>query len=111
MPCMIDKMHVIDAGGTRRHAGQAGKAAVDVLDRVGADTARGKHVFDQVNATARTVELVTQENISWAGCCAEPAVGARTQHLFGFHYVGIRELLRCEVGSHLLTTARPFAPD
>ena len=108
---MVDEVHVIDARGTGRHAGQAGEAAVDMLDRVSADTPCGKHIFDQVNTTARTIELVTQQNISRAGCRAKPAMSAGAQYLFGFRNVGIGELLRCEIGSHLLTTPRPFAGD
>jgi hypothetical protein len=110
-PSVVDEMHVIDARGTGRHAGQAGEATVDMLDSISADAARGKHVFDQVYTTARTIELVAQENISRAGCRAEPAMSAGTQYLFGFRNVGIGELLRREIGSHLLTTPRPFARD
>jgi hypothetical protein len=38
-------------------------------------------------------------------------MSAGAQYLFGFRNVGIGELLRREVGSHLLTTTRPSAPD
>ena len=108
---VVDEMHVIDAGGTGSHAGQTGEAAVDMLDHVSADTPCGKHIFDQVNTTARTIELVTQQDISRAGCYAEPTMSAGTQYLFGFRDVGIGELLRCEIGTHLLTSPRPFAGD
>jgi hypothetical protein len=47
------------ARGAGRHAGKAGEAAIDVLDHLG----RGgllvlKHIFDEVDAAAGTVELV-----------------------------------------------------
>jgi hypothetical protein len=110
-PRMIDEMHVIDARGTGRHGGQAGDAPVDMLDCVYTSTARGENIFNQVNTTTRTIELVTQKNVSRASFCAEPAMSASMQYLFGFRNVGIGELLRREVGSQLLTTARPSAQD
>ncbi|MDF9864603.1 hypothetical protein M2437_003585 [Methylorubrum pseudosasae] len=51
---MIDEVHVVHARRTGRHAGQAGEAAVDVLDHFAARRlAALQHVLDEVDASAR----------------------------------------------------------
>ena len=76
-----------------------------MLDRIGGDRpAARQHVLDQVDAAARTVEFVAEQDIGRAGCGAEPAMRAVPQHLLGRRNVGIGELLGCEVGPHRLTT-------
>ena len=42
-----------------------------------------QHLLDQIDASARAVELVTQQLIGWAGRCAKPAVHAFAQDAFG----------------------------
>ena len=107
-PRVVDEVHVIDAGRAGRHAGQAGEAAVDVLDRIGGDRAAARqHVLDQVDAAARAVELVAEQDIGRAGRGAEAAMRAGPQDLLGCRGVGIGELLRGEVGLHRLNSLRP----
>ncbi len=98
---MIDEVLIIDAGRTRRHAGQTGQAAVDMAD----DFRRRRpivleHLLDQVDAPARTVELVAQQQIGRAGRRAEPAVHALANDGFAFANRRSLELLSREFGSH-----------
>ena len=77
---MIDQMHVVHAGRTGGHAGKARQATVDMFDHL----ARRRpvlleHLLDQVDATARGIELVAEQNISRAGRRAEPAMHAGAQ--------------------------------
>ena len=64
LPGVVDQMHVVDARGAGGHAGQAGEAAVDVLDqpRSGRRAVVLQHVLDEIDAAARAVELVAQQN-------------------------------------------------
>jgi hypothetical protein len=89
---MIDKVHVMHARRASCHAGQAREASVDVLDRIGSDFAASEHVLDEVDASARTIELISEEDICRAGRGAKPAVGARPQYLFGLCGIGIGKL-------------------
>jgi hypothetical protein len=116
---VIDQVHVIHAGRTGGHAGQAGEAAIDVPHhRLGGRAAGFEHVLDQVNAATRAVELVAKQQEGRAGGGAEAAMHAGTQHLVGCGDVGIAQLLRGESGLHRsvpscpalvsLAFARPF---
>jgi hypothetical protein len=99
--CVIDEVHVMHPGRARRHAGKAGEAAVDMLDHLGGR--RGavlQHVLDQVDASARRIELVAQQHIGRAGRGAEAAVHARAQDALRFRDVRIGELSKGEIGLH-----------
>src|SRR5262249_39231158 len=94
-------MHIIDTGWAGRHTGQARKATVDMLYRVGRNLISARqHLLDQIDAPARTVELVTEQDIGRASRRAKAAMGAGTQNFFGFGNVGISKLLGREVGPH-----------
>ena len=74
---MIDQMHVVHAGGTGGHAGEAGEAAVDMLDHFGGRRlAALQHVLDQIDAPARRIEFVAEQEIGRAGGGAEAAMHA-----------------------------------
>ncbi len=92
-PRLVHQMHVVHAGWTGRHAGQARQAAIDVLDL---DLARRavllQHVLDEVDAPARRIQLVAQQHIGRAGRGAEPAMHAGAQDLVGFRDIRIGEL-------------------
>ena len=98
---VIDQVHVVHAGGARRHAGQAREAAVDVLDRAGIGRAVVfQHVLDQVDAAARAVELVTKQLEGRARRRAETAMDALAQDLFRFRDTRVGELGEGEIGLH-----------
>ena len=98
---VIDQMHVVHAGRTRRHAGEAGQAAVDVGDHaLRRRPGVLEHVLDQVDAAARAVELVTEQHVGRAGRGAEAAVHARAQDLLQLPHVGIGQLGEREGGLH-----------
>ena len=104
---MIDQVHVVHAGRTGGHAGQAGQAAVDVPHHLlGGGTAGLQHVLDQVDAAARAVEFVAEQQEGRAGGGAEAAMHAGAQHLVGRGGVRIAQLLRGEIGLHRFSTAR-----
>ena len=76
-PRMIDQVHVVHPGRARGHAGEAGQAAVDVLDHLpGCRPLALQHVLDQINAPARAIELVAQQHIGRAGRGTESAMHA-----------------------------------
>ena len=79
---MIDEMHVIDAGRAGGHAGEAGQAAVDMLDHLAPRRlAVLQHVLDQIDAAARRIDLVAEQHIGRAGRGAEAAMDASAQDL------------------------------
>ena len=81
---------------------QAGQAAVDVAHDVHASAGRPRlqHVLDQVDAPARAVELVAEQQERRAGRGAEPAMHAGPQHRVGRRGVGVAQLLGGEIGLH-----------
>jgi hypothetical protein len=98
---VVDEVHVVDAGGTGRHARQAREAAVDVLD----DVLRRRaivlqHVLDEVDPPSGAIEFVAEQHIGRTGRGAEAAMHARPQNLLGLLDIGIRQLGRREVGLH-----------
>src|SRR5438105_999250 len=98
---VIDQVHVIDARRAGRHAGEAGETAVDVLDGLCTDRlAALEHILDQVDAAARAVELVAEQDIGRAGRGAETAMHAGAQYLFRLPIVGIGKLREREAGLH-----------
>ena len=82
-----------------------------MLYRIGGDFAGGEHVLDEVNAPARAIELIPEEDICRAGRGAKPAVGTGPQYLFGLRHVGIGKLFGREIGPHCFKTRRPCGRD
>ena len=65
--CMINEMHVMHARRTSRHAREAGQATVDMLHHFGrSGFAVLQHVFDEIDAPARRIELVAFQQIGRA---------------------------------------------
>src|SRR5438270_10054418 len=96
---LIDEMHVIHARRAGRHAGEAGEAAVDMLDRLPIGRlALLEHVLDEIDAAARAVELIAEEHISRAGGGAESAMHAFAQDHIGGCDMRIGKLLGGETG-------------
>ena len=106
---MVDQVHVVDAGRTGRHAGEAGQAAVDMSgDLLRRRPVVLQHVLDQVDAPARRIELIAVEHIGRAGRGAKAAVHAGAQDLFRFRDMRVGQLREGEGGLHVLNT-RPHA--
>ena len=98
---MVDQVHVVHARGAGRHAGEAGKAAVDVLhDLLRRGFAALEHLLDQVDAPARAVEFVAEFEIGRAGRGAEPAMHAGAQDLFRGLHGGIGQRREGEIRLH-----------
>ena len=84
MPGMVDEVHVMDARGAGRHARQAGRAAVDVLD----DVLRRRaivlqHILDEIDPPSGAVEFVAKQRIGRTGRGAEAAMDAGPKNLLG----------------------------
>src|SRR5690242_13560241 len=104
---VIDEVHVMHARWAGRHTGETGEAPVDVLDGFGADRlAALEHILYQVDAAARAVELVAEQDISRTGCSAEAAMNAGAQDLFRGGGIRIGELRQRELGPHALSFLR-----
>src|SRR5262249_48611083 len=58
------------------------------------------HVLDEVDASARRIELVAEQHVGRAGGGAEPAMHAGPQDPFRFGDIGIGELGKTERGLH-----------
>ena len=105
-PRLIDQMHVVHARRTGGHAGEAGQAAVDMLDHLRRRRAvLFQHLLDQVDPPARAIELVAEQHIGRTGRGAEPAMHAGAQDLVGYGDIGIGELREREFGFHVAATS------
>ena len=94
---MIDQMHVMHAGGTGGHAGQAREAAVDMLDHVGRRRPLVlQHILHQVNAATGTIELITEQHV-------EAAAAPSVLGLLGHDLVG--EVAHAKPGERILDAA------
>jgi len=99
---VVDQLGVIDAGGAGGGAGQAGKAAVDVFDHLWRRICVGlQHFLDQIDAPARAIQLVAEQDIGGAGGGAEAAVDAFADHRLGDGGVRISQLVGGEAGLHV----------
>ena len=102
---MIHEMHVMNARRAGSHASKAGEAAVDV--RCHFRRRRPvvlKHVLDEVDASARRIELVAVEHIGRAGRGAEAAMNAGAEDFFRFRHGRIGKLRQ---GKGCLHARRP----
>ena len=109
-PRLIDQVHVVHARRTGGHAGEAGQAAVDMLDHLRRRRlVLFQHLLDQVDPPARAIELVAEQHIGRTGRGAEPAMHAGAQDLVGFGDIGIGELGEREFGFHVaaISSIRP----
>ena len=98
---LVDQVHVVDARGAGRHAGEAGEATVEVLHRrFRRGLAALQHVLDEVDAAARGIELVAQQHIGGAGGGAEAAMHAFAQDGVGFRDARCCKLFGGEGGLH-----------
>src|SRR3954454_15486785 len=98
-------MHVVYARRTGGHAGEAGQAAIDMLDHLRRRRPiLFQHLLDQIDPAARTIEFVAEQHIGRAGRGAKAAMHASTQDIVGFGDIGVGELGEAEFGFHGTTT-------
>ena len=110
-PRMIDEVHVMHARGTRCHAREARQTTVDVgHDFLGSRSVVLQHLLDQIDATARRIELVAEQNIGRAGRGAEAAMHASAQDLVCFRDLRVSELRQAEVGLHRVPRSKAYRP-
>ena len=99
-----DEVAVVDPGRTCGHAGEAGEAAVEMLhDRRGGRPAALQHLLRQIDAPARAIQLIAEQEIGRARGEAEAAVHAGAQDVIGLAQSGIGERRLGEIGLHRQT--------
>jgi hypothetical protein len=91
----------MNARRTRGHASEAREASIYVQRVFGCGCAiLLQHLLDQVDASARAIELVTKEHVGRARRRAEAAVNARAQDLVGNRDVRVGKLGEGKVRLH-----------
>ena len=80
----VDQPPVLDAGRAGSLAGAAGEAPIEVVAGGFAGRPALDELLDQVDASARTVELVARHAIGGAGRQAEPAMDAVAEQRLRF---------------------------
>src|SRR5579871_1651158 len=94
-------MHVVHARWAGGHAGEAGETSVDVFDDFrGWRPVFFQHLLDQVDAAARAIEFVAEQDIGRTGRGAEPAMHAFAQDGVGLGDIGIGQLSGGEFRLH-----------
>ena len=89
LPADVHEMPVAHARGTRRLAAETGEAAVEMQLRASRSARRAlEHLLDEIDAAARTVELVAEELVGRTRRGAEAAVHARAQDRVGLAAFG-----------------------
>ncbi len=101
---MVDQMHVVYARRARRRAGKTGQTTIDMGHGFGVGgPAVFQHVLDEVDATARAVELVAERHIGGTGGGAKTAMHALAQDGLGFGHMRIGKLRGRKIGLQTLT--------
>ena len=97
----VDELSVIDTGRAGGFTVSAGQASVQVRLSQPAGLFALKHLLDQVDAAARSVQFIAKKLVGWAGCRTETAVHALAKD--GFYRFGMGAFLdfRSQVGLHL----------
>src|SRR5690606_37213396 len=96
----IEQPRIFHARGAGRFAGAAGEAAIEMQLRARAGRCAFEHRLDQIDASARTVELVAEELVGRAGGVAESAVHALAQYRFRLASLGRISYVICQVRLH-----------
>src|SRR5262245_27132069 len=101
-PRPIDKMHIVHARRPGRHAGEAGKTAIDMFHgrRIGGPVLF-EHILDEIDSSARTIELVAKQHESRAGRVAESAMDAGAENFLRLRRRRILELRERKTRLHL----------
>jgi hypothetical protein len=80
----IDQAAILHTGGTGGFAITTAQAAIKMLLGNRRDGLSFQHLFHQIDATARAIQLVAQQLIGWAGRVAKSAMHTTPQNGFGF---------------------------
>ncbi|MNE15496.1 hypothetical protein D3C80_1084060 [compost metagenome] len=96
----VEQVVVLHSGRTGGFTVAAGQAAVQVSLGLGRDRLAFEHLLDQVNASARTIQLIAQQLVGGAGGRAEPAMHAGAQNTFGFLGTGKTFGLFAQISLH-----------
>jgi len=97
----LDQVHVVDAGRACRHAREARKAAIDMHRDFGLGIQSPlEHVLDGIDATARTVALIAEDDVGRARRRAQSAMNAAAQNAVCLRYLRIFELRFGKAGVH-----------
>ncbi len=98
----VRKPPVLDARGAGGFAGATGEAAVKVQLRAGGGRDALQHLFHQVDAPARAVQLIAEQLVSRAGGRAKPAMHALSQDGISLRALGraLDEIGQC--GLHFM---------
>ena len=77
----IEKLAITNAGRACRLTVEAGQATIEMFLGALRDVSTLEYLLDRIDATARTIELITEKLIGWAGGVAEPTVHALAQNV------------------------------
>ncbi len=107
VPADVDEAPVSHARRTRGLAAAAGEAAIEMHPRRRGDLLALERLLDEVDAPARTVEIVAEQLVGRAGRRAEAAVDARAEDRIRFATLGRVADEIGERGLHVSVPARP----
>jgi hypothetical protein len=79
----VDQTAIVDTGRAGGFTVSASQTSIEVLLRLAGWGVPFQHLLDQVNASARAIELVAQQLVRGAGCQAKTAVHAFAKNLLG----------------------------
>ena len=103
---LVDEVRVVHAGRTRRHARQAGQAAIEMFDHRRRRRLAGfQHRLGEIDAAARTVEFVTEQQVGGTRGEAEAAVHAGAQDGVRLAETRRGKSSLSELGAHVQTSA------
>ncbi|MCY1530265.1 hypothetical protein D9M68_654460 [compost metagenome] len=97
----VQQVVVLHAGRAGGLAVAAGQAAVQVLQGAGTGFMAFEHLFHQVDAPTRAIQLVAEQLVGGAGGIAEAAVHAATQDGFGLFAARQGAGLFTQMGLHV----------
>ena len=96
----VDQVAILHAAGAGAFAVAASEAPVQMHLRLARGRLAFEHLFDEVDAAARAIQLVAQQLVGGAGCRAETAVHAFAHDGFGLQAIGAGAVFRGELGLH-----------
>lgn len=97
----IDQFSIIDARRAGGFAGETGQAAIEVRDRARIRRAAAfEHGLHQIDAAARRIVLVAEQDVGRAGLRAEAIAHATANDAVCRRQCGICQLARSEAGLH-----------
>ena len=77
----LNQTPIVHPRRTSRLAGSAGKASIQVESRGLGSLSAFKQLLNEIDASARPVQLVSEQLIGWAGRCAKTAMNAFAEYL------------------------------